>query len=159
MGREVISAAIGKSWCLKQEGQPFNNLGPHISPIATKWTKQLHSNNIVIARIIHRLIRDLETNEFLNFSILLSPRNLTFISQSFLWYRNFSALHIFLNHTTLTGEFHQTDSRIKSRRRLIKSPATFESSSDLHRKTQQNNLREDYSKFNTQRKTREFSEH
>lgn len=79
---ESSSTDRGNLEWLKQEGSPFNNLDPRISSNAIKWTKHVHNNTIVAARIIHSFIRDLKNIEFLNFSTFF-PQS-TFIFSTFI---------------------------------------------------------------------------
>lgn len=84
VGTEENPTAKGETEWVKQEGQPLNNLGPHISPSAINWTTQFHINIVITALIIQSFIRDLETIELFKFSTLLSPKSFIFISQNLL---------------------------------------------------------------------------
>lgn len=57
-------AANGELNGVKQAGQPFNTLGPHISPIVVSWTTHVHSRIVVEARIIQSFIRGRDFSAF-----------------------------------------------------------------------------------------------
>lgn len=58
---EDFLADSGESEGVKQEGHPFSTLGPHSSPNAVNCTTQVQSSTVVVARIIHSFIFDLDT--------------------------------------------------------------------------------------------------
>lgn len=70
--RTKLDNSLPASGWLKQEGQPFSNLGPQVSPNASSWITQVQIKAVVIARIIHSL--DFTVTQFLKFWTLLSPK-------------------------------------------------------------------------------------